>query len=102
MTDPNATAIEFDPAKRALTLEHRGLDFADAPRIFEGLHFTGPDDRVDHGELRFITHGTLMGRQVIMLWTYRGTRRRIISMRKANEREQKRFRDALARFGRST
>jgi len=28
--------IEYDDRKRALTLEHRGLDFADAALVFEG------------------------------------------------------------------
>jgi uncharacterized protein len=37
--------ITFDPAKRAATLEHRGLDFADAAEVFAGLHTVAPDDR---------------------------------------------------------
>jgi uncharacterized DUF497 family protein len=35
--------------------------------------------------------GFLDGRMVVVAWTPRGEARRIISMRKANEREQERF-----------
>jgi uncharacterized DUF497 family protein len=80
--------IVFDTTKRGLTLEHRGLDFADAATIFSGCCFTAEDDRQDYGEVRYITVGRLDGRMLVMVWTPRGNARRIISMRKANEREQ--------------
>lgn len=83
--------ITFDPAKRAATLETRGLDFADAVEVFAGMTLDFPDDRSEYGEPRIITVGTLAGRMVIVVWTPRGEARRIISMRKANEREQTRF-----------
>ncbi len=39
-----------------------------------------------------ITVGYLKNRMMIVVWTPRGDNRHIISMRKANEREQNRFR----------
>ncbi len=87
--------IEFDSIKRAETLEHRGLDFARAPEVFAGVTFTREDDRADYGEIRFVTMGVLDDRMVVMVWTLRGEVRRIISMRKANEREQARYRNRL-------
>lgn len=81
-------AIEFDPNKRALTLANRGLDMADVEPLFEAPNLTVSDDRTDYGEDRFITIGYLQGRMIIVVWTPRGSVRRIISMRKANEREQ--------------
>lgn len=83
--------IEFDTAKREKTLLERGLDFADADKVFAGLHFVAPDDRFDYGEERFITVGSLSGRIVILVWTQRNAARRIISMRYANDREVKRY-----------
>ncbi len=80
--------ITFDAAKRDKTLRERGLDFADAALVFEGAHFSLPDDRVDYGEVRMITFGELRGRMVVVVWTARGEDRHVISMRKANEREQ--------------
>lgn len=83
--------IEFDPEKREKTLIERGLDFARADEVFAGRHFTAEDTREDYGELRQITVGKLDGRVIVMVWTPRGEARRIISMRKANEREQARY-----------
>jgi uncharacterized DUF497 family protein len=80
--------IEFDSAKRDITLAERGLDFAKAYEVFAGVHFTGQDDRQNYAEDRFITVGLLEGRMVVMVWTPRGEGRRIISMRKANDREK--------------
>ena len=80
--------IEFDPDKRAITLEHRGLDMAQTGEIFDGATLTIADERKDYGEERFITIGRLEGRMVVVVWTARGVARRIISLRKANDREQ--------------
>ncbi len=87
--------ITFDIAKRDKTLAERGIDFMDAALVFEGRHFTLADDRREYGEARFITVGLLHERMVVMVWTPRGEARRIISMRKANEREQDRYRHRL-------
>lgn len=80
--------ISFDPEKRAKTLAERGLDFADAARVFAGLTMTRPDARVDYPEPRFQTMGRLDDRLVMVVWAEVDGRRRIISMRKCNEREQ--------------
>lgn len=94
--------IEFDETKRQYTLDERGLDFADANQIFNGVHMTAIDDRIDYSETRYISIGYLNARLVVVVWTYRPneifpTHRRIISMRKANDREIKRFTYALNR-----
>jgi len=85
--------ISFDPEKRRLTLENRGLDFADAANVFEGLTITVPDDRHAYGEDRYVTAGFLAGRCVVLVWTPREARRRIISMRYAHAAERRRWFD---------
>lgn len=87
--------VDFDPQKRNRTLAERGLDFARADEVFAGRHFTAEDVREDYSEPRRITVGKLDGRLVILVWTPRGEIRRIISMRKANEREQARYANRL-------
>jgi uncharacterized DUF497 family protein len=67
--------ITYDPVKRAKTLMERGLEFA----------------RQDYDEPRFITVGKLDGGMVVVVWTQRGDETRVISMRKANEREQAKY-----------
>lgn len=89
--------IEFDPAKRMATLEARGLDMADAGKVFAFDHITFADIRFEYGEQRFVTIGSLGGRMVVLAWTARGDARRIISMRKANEREKEKYGFRLGR-----
>jgi uncharacterized DUF497 family protein len=43
---------------------------------------------MDYGETRYITIGFLDERMVVLVWTPRGDIHRIISMRKANDREK--------------
>jgi len=77
--------------KRSINLREHGLDFVDAPRVFEGLTFTYEDDRFDYGEQRFITLGLLAGVPVSIAHTETDDEIRIISFRKATEREARRF-----------
>lgn len=85
------TEIESDPSKRAMTLAQRGLDMERAGEVFDLPHLTIPDQRKHYGEDRFVTVGHLDGRMVVLAWTWRGLNIRIISMRKANAREQARY-----------
>ena len=87
--------ITFDPAKRQATLDHRGLDMALTGEVFAGPTLTVPSDR--QGENRFFTLGLLNGRMVVIVWTPREGGRRIISMRKANESEQRLYGPRLGR-----
>jgi len=88
-------AIVWDEAKRLRTLAERGLDFADAGRVFGGTHFDRVDDRHDYGELRIVTAGYLDGRFVAVTWTPRDGDQRIISMRHGHGQEEERFRQYL-------
>ena len=87
--------IEFDTNKRDKTLFERGIDFADAAKVFAGHQYTLQDKRQEYDEPRFITVGKLNERMVIIVWTTRGESRRIISMRKCNDREQERYKNRL-------
>jgi uncharacterized DUF497 family protein len=87
--------VTFDPAKREATLAARGLDFADAAEVLAGQTFRFQDNRAEYGEVRMIAVGYLRGRMVVLVYTDRSTGRHIISMRKANAREQQRFNQAL-------
>jgi uncharacterized protein len=83
--------ITFDPAKRDRTLAERGLDFADADLVFAGVTVEMEDTRKNYGEPRIICYGLLAGRMVVVGYTPRGASRHVFSMRKANEREQRRL-----------
>lgn len=91
--------ISYHDEKRALTLEHRGLDFAHADQVFEKFVLTIEDDREDYGETRYQTIGRLGRNTVMVVWTPRGDARHIISMRKCNAKERKRYNEYLDRPG---
>ena len=73
--------------KRAINLKDHGLDFIDAPRVFEGTTYTFEDARFDYGEQRFETLGLLAGVPVSIVHTESEDEIRVISFRKATKRE---------------
>ena len=79
--------IEYDPAKRLETLIKRELDMADVALVFDGPTKTYEDLRKDYGETRYIMIGFFADRMVLIAWINRGDARRIISFRRANDRE---------------
>jgi uncharacterized DUF497 family protein len=85
----SAVEIEYDEAKRLKILEERGIDLADAGLVFDGNYSELLDDRKSYGEIRFRVWGYLHGRRVNLVWTPRGERRRIVTMRHAHEDEHK-------------
>ena len=80
-----------DEPKRLATLAARGLDFADADTAIEGRVFEFPDNRTDYRERRITTAGHLGDRMTVVVWTDPPPDRHIISMRKANARERRRY-----------
>lgn len=84
----NYVEIEYDPAKREWTLRERCLDFAKAERIFRAFNLTFDDSRADYGEDGFLTYSLLDEVIVACVWTVRESRRRIISLRKAEKDER--------------
>ena len=77
----------WSEAKRAANLKAHGLDFVEAPRVFEGVTFTFEDDRFSYGERRFVTLGLLAGVPVSLVHTETDHEIRVISFRKATNRE---------------
>jgi len=88
--------FEWDDEKRLANIEKHGIDFTDAPNLFTGPFLTLEDARHDYGEQRLIAFGHVDKRLMVMAFTKRKGVIRIISMRKANEREQNKFKDAIA------
>lgn len=83
--------LEWDETKRQDALLNRGLDFADVVEFGWRGAVIEPDDRGDYGERRMIAYGYLHGRLCVLCFTERGPKLRVISLRKANDREIKRY-----------
>jgi uncharacterized DUF497 family protein len=67
--------------------------------VFSGKILTLEDDRHDYSETRYQTIGELRSKIVVVVWTPRGPKRRIISMRLCNEQERRSYSEALAGGG---
>lgn len=79
--------IEFDDTKDATNRAKHGISRARAAELFEAPYQEVEDSRGDYGERRFIAFGVIEGRLFACVYAWRGARRRIISLRKANRRE---------------
>ncbi|WP_448187752.1 BrnT family toxin [Azospirillum sp. sgz301742] len=89
--------FEWDEAKRLSNFDKHGVWFDDAIYIFEGRTVVRADPRDHGGETRFRAYGTVDGRVLAIVYTWRGDVCRVISARKANDREQRAYYAALSR-----
>ncbi len=78
---------EWDEAKWLETLERRGIDFEEIYNFHWDTAMTWPSDRND--EVRSASLGMIGNRLYHVVWTMRGESTRIISLRKANIREER-------------
>jgi len=77
-----------DEKKRRSNLRKHGLDFVDAPRVFEGPTFTFEDDRFEYGHQRFVTPGFLADIAVSLVHSESPSLIHVISFRKATRHEE--------------
>lgn len=82
---------EWNDNKLALNLENHQLHFASAEQFDWTNAVIESDGRKDYGEPRFIAYGLIEDRLYCLVFTPRGSKIRIISLRKANRREVKRY-----------
>ena len=81
--------IEFDPIKNAKNITERGFEFvADFDWSTAALE---TDTRKDYGETRYQATGYLQGRLMILIFTPILEGIRVISFRKANKREIRKY-----------
>ena len=81
----------FDPEKDRRNRAKHGVSLALAEVLFLELLGTFADDRFDYGEVRQIAYGRINRRLFICVYADRGDERRVISLRKANQREVGRY-----------
>jgi len=83
--------LEFDPAKSARNLRERGISFERFADMDLATALVVVDTRADYGEPRVRFFGTIDGRLHVAVITYRSDKVRVISLRRANEREERRY-----------
>ena len=80
--------FEWDERKARVNLRKHKVDFADPATVFEDLRAVTVTDK-NPDEERYATLGMdSVGRQLVVIYTVRGERIRIISARRATRRER--------------
>jgi uncharacterized DUF497 family protein len=81
----------FDPAKNARNIDVHGITFDRVIDFDWSLAFQLEDTRRNYGERRFRAFGPIEGRMHLLVYTPRGASLHVISLRKANKREVRRY-----------
>ena len=84
--------FEWDESKRQANLEKHGLDFSGAALLFDGRPVIDLPARSE-GELRTISVALVNDTFVTLVWTLRGSNRRIISFRRSRHEERRAYRE---------
>ena len=85
------TDISFDPAKNERNIASRGISFEVAEQFEWDTALIVEDLRKEYGERRFRALGLIAGRLHAMVFAPRGGTVHVISLRKANRREMRRY-----------
>jgi hypothetical protein len=89
--------FEWDERKAAQNAAKHGVPFEYATRVFlDPRRLDSEDTRRDYDEERWLALGKIEGRLFAVAYTPRGTVIRLISARKTNEREQRKYDETLS------
>ncbi len=84
--------FQWDDLKAKSNEAKHSVSFPFATRAFEDENrLTVIDNRFDYGEVRYITLARIEQRVYVVVYTIRGSVIRLISVRKANSKEVKRY-----------
>ncbi|MDR0843098.1 MAG: BrnT family toxin [Acidobacteriota bacterium] len=83
--------ICYDLAKDAANIGKHGVSLAMAAELEWDTLWAMPDTRRSYGETRFIGYAVFARRLYCVVFTDRDWQRRVISLRKANAREVRRY-----------
>lgn len=83
--------VVFDPRKNERNILERGLPFEKAAQLEWSTAHIRKDDRKEYGGCRYIALGFLEGRLHTLVFTEAESGIRVISFRKANERERRNY-----------
>ncbi len=84
--------FEWDSNKNKKNVVKHNISFSDAKNVFKDSDsITVQDTRDSYGEDRFVTTGNIFQRLWSVVHTPRGNRTRLISARRANRKEKKRY-----------
>ena len=85
------SGVSFDPAKNERNIASRGISFEVAEQFEWDTAMIAEDLRWEYLEPRFQALGFIAGRLHAMVFTPRAGKIHVISLRKANRREMRRY-----------
>ena len=86
--------VDKDPGKEGRNIAERGLSLDLAEQLDWATAVIWEDKRKDYGERRYCVLGFIEDRLHSVVFTPRDGKPRVISLRKANKREVKRYEEA--------
>jgi uncharacterized protein len=87
---------EWNKKKDELNQNKHNISFSEAIGIFNGAVFTSIDDRKDYKEVREVSIGQIEGTvTLVVVHTDRKNVKRIISARKAKQKERRKYYEYL-------
>ena len=86
--------LEYDPLKEQLNLSKHGISLGRFVELDWASASILPDDRRSYGEARYIAVAELHNRLHVTCFILRGGVFRVISLRRANKRETRRYHDS--------
>ena len=82
--------IEFDPNKNEININKHGVSLAEGDGVLNDPMAITIEDDSSSEEQRFVTIGSNMfGKIMVVVYTHRGEKLRLISVRQAEPRERK-------------
>ena len=89
------TRFEWNPAKDVANEQKHDINFTEATTVFEDpQHIVEDVSRPEHGEKRMMAIGRVGTFMIVVVYTDRSERRRIISARRASRSERERYRQS--------
>jgi uncharacterized DUF497 family protein len=83
--------VAFDPGKDAINIAKHDISLVRAEEMDMSTALIREDDRFDYGETRYTAFGDIDDTLYCLIFTFRGSKVRAISLRKANKRESGRY-----------
>ena len=88
--------VEFDPEKNAATIAKHGIALTEGDGVLDDPLSRTVEDAAAEGEQRWLTIGAnVFGTLLVVVWTPRGKKERLISVRKPDSRERKDYETEL-------
>lgn len=83
-------SVAFDPDKDARNIARHGISLAQAEEMDMSAALVHEDNRFDYGVARYIAFGEIEAELHCLVFSFRGSKVRAISLRKANQKEIRR------------